>query len=346
MYRLFDLRVALRGRIAEFERMGFMTPEAAQALRNAFRILRYVTDMLGEISIGHARLAPGEATYRAFTGGDRNTLVNYAYQRGMELPLQSGDIVLVRGHAHNSAAIARIGDVDSQFSHIGIVYVDADNKGWMVEALIEDGAVITPLGAAFDHGLVRAVLYRHRNAKLAAKAAEAIHALVAQSLAADGKQILYDFTMRLDDRRELFCSKLVRLAYATASNGEIKLPAYPTRVFMKNRDFLNRIGVKCEHTFAPHDIDLEVLLRSCRRVAGLSRDVEHPAARLHHGQALPVDGRARSAVPRNVFDPLHLAAWPIFSDILETRQGNPVGALSARAAQYAAADDCNHCNAA
>ncbi|MGQ0457805.1 MAG: YiiX/YebB-like N1pC/P60 family cysteine hydrolase [Hyphomicrobium sp.] len=257
MYRLFDLRITLRSRIAEFEQKGFMTPEVAQGLRNVFRVLRYVSDMLGEIAIGHERLAPGEPTHRAFTGGDRNTLVNYAYQRGVDLPLRSGDVILVRGHAHNSAAIARIGDVDSQFSHIGIVYIDADKKGWMVESLIEDGAIVTPLGAALDHGLVRAVLYRHKNDKLATRAAEAIHAYVAQSLSPAGKHIPYDFTMRLDERRDLFCSKLVRLAYEKGSNSELKLPKYQTRIFMKNDDFLRRIGVQCESTFAPADIDLE-----------------------------------------------------------------------------------------
>lgn len=257
MYRLFDLRVALRSRIAEFEQRGFMTPDVQKSLRNVFRILRYVSDMLGEIALGNARLAQGEPTHRAFTGGDRNTLVNYAFHRGLHLPLKSGDVVLVRGHAHNSAAIARIGDVDSQFSHVGIVYIDADRKGWMIESLIEDGAVITPLGAAFDHGLVRAVLYRHQNEKFAERAAQLIHEYVSQSLGAAGKRILYDFTMRLDDSRELFCSKLVRLAYAKGSANEVRLPKYPTRIYMKNGDFLKRIGVACEQTFAPADIDLE-----------------------------------------------------------------------------------------
>ncbi|MFN0219006.1 MAG: YiiX/YebB-like N1pC/P60 family cysteine hydrolase [Hyphomicrobium sp.] len=257
MYRLFDLRIALRSRIPEFEQKGFMTKEVAQGLRNVFRVLRYVSDMLGEIAIGHERLEHGEPTQRAFTGGDRNTLVNYAYQKGVDLPLQSGDVILVRGHLHNSAAIARIGDVDSQFSHIGIVYIDADKKGWMVESLIEEGAVISPLGAALDHGLVRAVLYRHKNDKLASRAAEAIHAYVAASRGPSGKPILYDFSMRLDERRDLFCSKLVRLAYEKGSNAEMKLPSYQTLIHMKNDDFLRRIGVACETTFAPADIDLE-----------------------------------------------------------------------------------------
>ena len=45
----------------------------------------------------------------------------------------------MRGMHHNSAAIARIGDVDSQFSHLAIVHTDESGKHWVVEALIEDG---------------------------------------------------------------------------------------------------------------------------------------------------------------------------------------------------------------
>ena len=60
MYRVFDLRVGLRERITEYESRGLMTPDVVQALRDVFRILRYVTDMLGEIAIGHARIGDGQ----------------------------------------------------------------------------------------------------------------------------------------------------------------------------------------------------------------------------------------------------------------------------------------------
>lgn len=256
MYRLFDIRVHLRKRIAEFRRANLMTDEVVIALRNVFRVLRYVSDMLGEIAGSNARLAPGEYTYRGFTGPSLNTLANYdMFQRG-EVEFRSGDVILVRGRQHNSAAIARIGTADSQFSHVGVVYIDEQGEHWLVESLIEDGAVITPLSAALDHGLARAALYRHYNERLAERAAKAIHYHVSQSLG-QGPRIAYDFSMRLDDEAELFCSKLVRLAYAMASGGRYMLPAYPTRIEMRNADFLNRVGVKTNMTFAPYDIDLE-----------------------------------------------------------------------------------------
>jgi Permuted papain-like amidase enzyme, YaeF/YiiX, C92 family len=257
MYRLFDLRLALRGRITEFEKRNLMTADVVQGLRDVFRILRYVTDMLGEIAVGNARVKEGEFVMRGFTGADRNTLVNYAYFNGRDLPFRSGDVLLVRGRAHNSAAIARIGTGDSQFSHTGIVFIDSDGRHFLVESLIEDGAIVNPLAHALDHGIVRAVLYRHKDDRIAAQAAEYVHGLVSKSRARGGRRILYDFSMQLDDGQHFFCSKLVRIAFQKGSDGQVVLPRYPTRIEMKNRDFLDRIGVKAASTYAPADIDLE-----------------------------------------------------------------------------------------
>ena len=257
MYRLFDVRTSLRARIPEWRLRGLLTHETMAQLRDCLRVLRYVTDMLGEIAIGNARLPAGATMRPAFTGSDRNTLINWPFYNGRDLPFRSGDVVMMRGHAHNSAAIARIGDVDSQFSHIGMIHIDDTGQHVMVESLIEDGAVVNTLAHAFSHGLVRAVLYRHKDATLAARAAQQIHDLVAASRKPLARRIFYDFSMRLDDRRRLFCSKLVHRAYALASNGAVKLPTYSTHIGLRNRDFLDRIGVRTDVTFSPGDIDVE-----------------------------------------------------------------------------------------
>lgn len=258
MYRLFDLRVGLREKLTHYEMLGLMTPVAVQGFRDVFRVLRYVSDMLGEIASIEPNSGDGGYLLRGFTGEENNTLINYAFYRdGRAVAFRSGDVILVRGRAHNSAAIARIGDVDSQFSHIGIVHIDDHGDHWMVESLIEDGAIINPLGKALDHNIVRAVLYRNRDADLAARAAKSIFDYVAASRVRGGKRILYDFSMRPDDTRNLFCSKLVRLAFAQASGGRFVLPTYPTRIVCKNRDFLDRVGVATDMTFAPADIDME-----------------------------------------------------------------------------------------
>src|SRR4029079_9855606 len=51
--------------------------------------------------------------------------------------------------------------------------------------------------------------------------------------------------------------KLVRKAYGLASDQKYLLPTFTTRFDMKNRDFVERIGVTAKETFAPADIELE-----------------------------------------------------------------------------------------
>jgi hypothetical protein len=257
MKAIFLARIRLRDRIADWHQRGLMTPTAVRWLRDVFRVSRYGGDMLGEIRIGNTRLGPHEKTLRAFTGTDFNTFVNPVFDAGKNLPFRSGDLLLVRGRHHNSAAIARIGDVDSQFSHIAMIYVDPAGEHWALEALIEDGAVVTKLADLLAHDLGRAVLYRHKDAALAMRAAEIIHERVLATTTGKARHIPYDFSMRLRGRRRWFCSKLIYLAFKDASGGKIKLPAFRTKFDMKNRDFLRRIGVKAKETFAPHDIDID-----------------------------------------------------------------------------------------
>ena len=92
---------------------------------------------------------------------------------------------------------------------------------------------------------------------MAKRAAEKIYEHVEASRKPFNRRILYDFTMRLDDKRRLFCSKLVHRAFHIASDGAVKLPAFPTHIGLRNRDFIDRIGVKADVTFAPGDVDVE-----------------------------------------------------------------------------------------
>ncbi len=258
MRELFAIRTSLRDRIATWQEKGFLLRPAEIALRDVFRITRYASDMLGEVASGNARLADGEKSKRGFTGTSWNTLVHPAFDTGHNIPFRSGDLILMRGSAHNSAAIARIGDVDTQFSHIAIVYIDHEGKHWMVEALIEDGAVINALEHVLDHGLGRAVLYRCKDAALAERAARLAYDRVLASKTGFAAHIPYDFSMRMKGRRKLFCAKLVSQAYADASRGKVQLPAFMTRFDHKNnKAFLKAVGVKAAASFAPGDIDLD-----------------------------------------------------------------------------------------
>jgi hypothetical protein len=259
LQQTFEARVGLRNRIAAWDAAGLMTHPVQAVLRDVFRASRYAGEMLGELHLGHPRLESGEPVHPAFTcpqhGPQHYVQINPAFA-DKPLAFQAGDVVLVRGRVHNSAAIARIGDVDSQFSHVGMFATGADGRLVMVEALIEEGSVINPVEKALNHGLGRAVLFRHRDPALAREAAELVHDHVARELKARGP-IPYDFGMQLNGYEPMFCAKLVRMAYAMGSSGDYQMPRYPTLLDMRNRDFLERIGVTATQTFAPGDIELE-----------------------------------------------------------------------------------------
>lgn len=259
---MFDLRTALRTRIGDWQARGLMTPRVEAALRGVFRDGRYATDMIGELinNVGIRRLSgrPAKPAMPGFAGGELNTLVNPAYGVDGKVTMRSGDILLVRGMAANSAAIARIGDIDSQFSHIGLIHIGkASGPVTVVEALIARGATHNPLAQALGDGLARAMLLRARDEHLGSEAASLAKALVERSLSGPLRKIRYDFTMQLGSYEQLFCSKLIRYAYASASDGALQLPMFPTRLGMRNRTFFNQIGVKADETFAPADVEME-----------------------------------------------------------------------------------------
>ncbi len=135
--------------------------------------------------------------------------------------------------------------------------MDGEGKPWVVEALIETGSGISTLEHFLDHGLGRAVLYRYRDAALAARAAKFIHDRVKKSQGRWRRPIPLRLHLHLDGYSQLYCSKLIRQAFDGGSGGKVLLPTFTTRLDMKNRDFFDRVGATASETFAPGDIDLE-----------------------------------------------------------------------------------------
>ena len=255
---IFAMRIRLRDQIADWHARGFLTLAGQRALRNALRIARYATDTLGELNIRYAQLGPGEKTLRGFSGRNINTLVNPAFETGSDLDFRSGDLLLMRGMHHNSAAIARIGDVDSQFSHLAIVHTDADGKHWVVESLIEDGAVINPLASTLDARAraLRAVPPQGQEPRRARRRPDPRRR---SPLGRKGRQA---HLVRLHHgaapaTRSCSAPSWCARPIAWRATTQTLLPTFTTRFDMKNRDFVERIGVTARETFAPADIELE-----------------------------------------------------------------------------------------
>jgi len=255
--QIYQLRISLRDRIPEWNANGFMLAEVQGGLRDVFRATRYVTDMLGEMLIAYDDISPGERNFKAFTGPHHNTLIHPALAGTDKVAFQSGDVLVFRGVINNSAAIARIGDVDSQFSHVAMVHIDERGHRRIVEALIAEGATISDFDYTLTHNLSRAILFRHRDAELAAKAADRIYRRVRKSQKNWKDHIFYDFTMELDSYHKLFCAKLIRQAYDEASHSLLRLPTFATTFDRASPDFLARIGTTAKATFAPGDMELE-----------------------------------------------------------------------------------------
>jgi hypothetical protein len=251
-----DASWRLRAATAKWRTQKLIDYQVERSIRDTFRLLRNTIDLIGEFAFDHPRLGTSQSPLTAFDGGEPQCRINPDALTG-SLRFEPGDVIVQRGRRHNSAAIARIGEIDSQFSHAAIVARANDGALVAVEALIEEGAVVTPLETAMAHGIGRAALFRHQDRALAVAASQAVYDCVVLAQPPRASRILYDFSMELDDYKRLFCAKLIRLAFDRGSAGRVLLPRHPTRLDFGSRDFLSKIGVTARQTFAPGDLDME-----------------------------------------------------------------------------------------
>jgi hypothetical protein len=249
---VFEAKLDLRRALVRMEAEGPVPPACVAALRNTMRASLFMSEYLAE------HFLPAAREERVFEGGEPSLLLNP--EHGERLELRSGDVLMSRGNAFVSGAIARLGDVDGNFSHVALVYVDPQTRAvFTIEAHIEIGAVVAPVEKYLTDGKSRATVFRHPDAGLAAEASRVMHDRVARA-SARGRNVPYDFGMVMDGvgaGAELFCSEVASLGYALASGGRLQLPRYRTLLRMKNDAFLKAIGIAAEASFAPSDLELE-----------------------------------------------------------------------------------------
>lgn len=248
---LFQLRLGLRDFIKTNQ--SEVSRECVEEVRNAIRYTRFAEDSLAEWLYNNTE-TPSKIPDTLFTGGEPHTLINPKFGA---VDFKPGDLLLMRGQSFVSAMIARIGDGDVQFSHLGVIGQDSKGKLYVVEALIETGAIYTPLEEFLKKEEARIVLLRQDNEELAKKSARKIFDYV-YNVKSKGKVVPYDFGMEDDEHSQLFCSEVIRYAYKLGSDGEYKVPMYRTS-FSKLSDsqFFKDMGIKSREAFAPADIDLD-----------------------------------------------------------------------------------------
>jgi hypothetical protein len=244
-----------RARLLLKERFyAFAAPSTAciDAVRRALRYARFAEDFLADWL--HDRGVIGDTPGRLFSGGYPHTMRNPEFP---SITFEVGDIVILRNTAVVSAMIARLGDEEGDFSHLGIVTKDRTGRKYVVEALIEKGTIITPLEQFLAEKEGRAMLLRYHDHALAARAARAILWRAAVALA-KGAAIPYNFQFDSSDQSQLYCAQVMEVAYELASHGRLRLPRYRTSLHrLAGSPFLRRLGVSVSEVITPSDVELD-----------------------------------------------------------------------------------------
>ena len=223
--QLFKERLLLRDQLIP----GITSPGDALKIKAEITDRRYEEDRLGEFLVGNHHRPLEEKSPPLFSSG-QTVLLNPAFSK---LEFQSGDVMILRGLSTISTTIASVADVSSSFSHSLTIYLNpADQKFYVIEALIDKGVTVTPLDVVLSEGVPKAVLYRHKNAALAAAAAKIDFDKATAALAA-GHAIPYAKNLAFDGYDQITCAKLVRMGFDLASNGVVKMPSFPSTLGQK-----------------------------------------------------------------------------------------------------------------
>lgn len=245
----FETRIRINSFLKEYQKE--INPSQLSAISNFLRLLRSVEDLIGEYNLQSERLT----RKLAFQGDPPFNLWNPKFGGvDSEYIPQSGDVIVTRGTAATSAAIARMGDRDGQFTHQAIVYVDPSGKVFTLESHIEVGNDIFQW-KNFIQKKARTVVFRHRNPEYGPKAANYLFELLREAKR-NGKLIPYDFKLKFGNHKAFYCSELVHHGFES-----VGAPVLPTSFFngltMLGRKTLGQLGVEANSFIAPSDIEID-----------------------------------------------------------------------------------------
>ncbi len=244
----WEIRLALRHRLKGFFQAGNLDRLCAEAIKTALRASRSVEEYLVLNFLDVEPVAP--------LSGSLPHLQAAESFRGPR-DLQSGDVLLSRGNAYTSAAIARMGDNDTQFSHLSLVYVDETGETYTIESWIEVGLFVRKYKEGhYGDGHARVLVYRYEDSSLAHRAAKYMYDLVRQT-EQDPENIPYDFRMDVNDSSALFCAEVISQGFKNASHGEVSVPYLTTQFPLSGGDFRDEIGIAFAGGFAPADIEAD-----------------------------------------------------------------------------------------
>ncbi len=289
---LWNTRVQLHDKLQVFASQTTQNdPElvsCVNSMRDGIRMSRWFEDYLAETFSGVPQYFeagnpdakfPNDPNVKPLQGESPWLVINPKYK---QVTIRSGDIIISRGNAYTSSAIARIGRVESQFSHLAFIYIEDGGRGHeytidealknpkvkVIEAHIEIGSVIRPLKDYFADGNARNELFRYKDALMAHRSAKWVYDYIQNyrknSFDANpiypyndvNHDVPYNFSMDLSNPRnpkKLFCTQV---AYVGFKNNNIDIPAYMSTMDT-NLSLAKRMGITASHFFAPGDMELD-----------------------------------------------------------------------------------------
>ena len=257
----FTARLALKDSFKSFN----VDSDCLKSASDVFRGLRYVEDYLIELRMERSQSAPED--YVNLKGEFPYLLVNPKYANNFKSyeDSKSGDIILSRGNAFSSAAIARIGVNDYQFSHLSFVYQENPGSELMTtEAHIEIGSVVEPLLDHVSSKNSREVVFRYNGDEGVSHKASKFMFEKVKAVQVTGKHIPYDFSMDYKDQSKLFCSEIISRGFKHVLPSEDYFPKFKSKFTPGIIPFLNSIGVPVNKenintldVFSPGDIQFD-----------------------------------------------------------------------------------------
>lgn len=247
-----------RIRLAMHERLPEVGRACSTELKNTFRLLRFVEDYLAETSRKITPLDPSKLDFAAqpvpFRDEDPRYLVLKRDRGSVEF--EPGDAMITRGVSFLSAMIARLGNVDSQFSHI--VFVAKDPKDGVVKTLesyVGKGVDFYAMDEALKNENARILLLRAKDRGLAARASSDMAGLARSRIDA-GNKIKYDYELDFRDHRTMSCAEVSQVAYEMASEGKMRIPEFPSRL-EGGQNLLDHLKLAGGETYAPGDLETD-----------------------------------------------------------------------------------------
>lgn len=244
MNLFWQLRLNIHNKIADNGK------DCAMVARDVFHKLRDGEDYLTEFAYNIPAVDPTTLDFQkqAVPIYDRKAYPPYFVRPDLDdakFKFQKGDLMMARGVSFISAIISQISDNHSHFSHV--VFVDGQGT---VESYVAVGVKHYDMDFALKNENARLVVLRPKNATLGAKASE-----FADKAAAS--RIPYDYQMNFQDYSAMSCVELGVYAYDKASDGQLKIPAYPALLNLNNADFLSKMSLKPGSIITPDDLETD-----------------------------------------------------------------------------------------